>query len=148
MKEIQKPTCLALIICDLVHRDSLTGKHTLIGTFGHLAVKSVPAEAEFSVYVCVTDALGDVPLSLRIMQTDSTGETLLTQMTGQLHAENPLAIVELAIRTKVRFPKAGLYHLELFSGDEVLATRRMKVTAARGKPRSGPRRSSGGSNDD
>ena len=129
----QKPYCLAMVLCDAVHRDSSTGKFTILGTFSRLNGSAFPVRARFCVYFSITDARGSVPLGVRIvdsaaqMADDKDGGVIFTSDLPSLQLDNPLMIVDGVCGIRVDFPKPGVYHCELFSGNEDLMARRLIV---------------------
>jgi hypothetical protein len=131
MTEIQKPYCLAMVLCDAVHRDAATGKFTLLGTFNRLHSATWPCQSRFCVYFCVTDAIGTIPIGLRFIDSDAllSDDDIkpIAEFTGEIQFPDPLAVVEGVLGIEVQFPKAGMYHCELFAGDEVLLSRRLAV---------------------
>ena len=63
-----EPTCLAFVLCEYVHVDSLTSRRTLLGTIKDLWSKSFPAESpKFYVYVALTDGRGSQRISIRLI---------------------------------------------------------------------------------
>jgi hypothetical protein len=64
MPEAQKPYCLALILCEVVHRTPGTGQFHLLGTFNRLKAGQLPVAAKFAVYFAVTDGAGPCPIGL------------------------------------------------------------------------------------
>jgi hypothetical protein len=130
---IQKPYCLAMILCEAVYREPMTGKFTLLGTFGRLTGRMYPIPCVFSVYFCLTDALGEIPIGLKIVD----GNALLTdddimplvdvKLPQPVVSNDPLAVIEGIIGISVAFPSSGVYHCELYANDEHLMTRRLLV---------------------
>ena len=70
-----EPYCLAMVLCDGVHRDMGTGKFTLLGAFSTLHAAQFPAKVVFHVYFAITDGQGKTDISLRIMDSESLGDT-------------------------------------------------------------------------
>ena len=69
--EIVKPTVQALLVCDAVIVDSLTGKKSLIGIFTHLWARSFPCQhPQMGVYFCLTDAQGTYRFEIRLNYLD------------------------------------------------------------------------------
>lgn len=125
-----EPYCLAMVLCDGVHRDVATGKFTLLGTFSTLGAAEFPAKVAFCVYFAITDGLGLTKISLRIVDSES-------ELTGS-HADpvwqigpldfdfqDPLLVLESVAYVQTELPKPGLYHCELSAGDELLMSRRI-----------------------
>lgn len=127
-----EPYCLAMVLCDAVHRDATTGKFTILGTFSTLGAKEFPAKVRFCVYYAVTDGLGPTAFRLRIVDAtcgiaNGVGEDqgMICTASSDFDFEDPLLVLEAAARIEVVIPKSGLYHCELWAGDELLMSRRL-----------------------
>ncbi|RIK79388.1 MAG: hypothetical protein DCC68_13370 [Planctomycetota bacterium] len=125
-----------MVICDAVHRDRTTGKFTILGTFNNINASEFPCCAGFCIYFAFTDGVGRVPLRLRI--AESSGDIAETDTFDKtihlpdLEFPDPLTTVEgFCILAKIELPKPGVYHCELYSGDEHLMARRLRLTDAR-----------------
>ncbi len=132
------PYCLAMVLCDAVHRDRGTGKFTILGTFNRVNGREFPCRTAFCIYFALTDGVGRVPLRLRIVE--SSGDITATDTFDKtiplpdLEFLDPLATVEgFFFLAKLELPKPGVYHCELYSGDEHLMARRLHLTDARGQ---------------
>lgn len=136
MPEGQKPYCLAMVLCDAVHRDPGSGKFTLLGTFSRVLAPSFPVRSVFTVYFAVTDGVGTFPLGLRIVDSRSLidGDESLNEglpaIDGEMTCADPLATVEHVMAIQMDFPRSGVYHCELHSGEETLMSRRVIVDSA------------------
>lgn len=123
------PYCLALVICDSVHQDPGTGKWTILGTFSNVWADSFPVCVQFCVYMALTESDSDLHIALKLShQNDAPGSTdrILYEMTFPI--EHPLAVLEGACCFDVEFGQAGTYHLELWSRDEHLMSRRLMIS--------------------
>ena len=133
MPEIQKPYCLAMVLCEAAHRCPVTGKWTLLGTFSRLQSKTVPIKGQFAVYFVLTDGNGDIPVGFRVVHADQAfnGEVQLDNIVEPeptiIHFTDPLVSVEGVMGVRLEFPQHGVYHCELYSGDVILMARRLIV---------------------
>jgi hypothetical protein len=129
-----QPYCLAMVLCDSVHRDPATGKNYILGTCNNVFAPTFPAQIALAVYFSLTDGFGPTTIRLQVVSADAdpidaTNEDdhperpLLAKM--EMNLENPLMVVEAAIRIGATLPHAGLYHCELWAGSEVLMSRRL-----------------------
>jgi hypothetical protein len=122
-----------MVLCDAVHRDFTTGKYTILGTFSTLGAYAFPAKISFSIYFAITDGLGQTKLRLRLVDAESgivdTGENaaqgLVFQIETDIALEDPLAVMETVVAIGTALPRAGLYHCELWAGDDMLMSRRL-----------------------
>jgi len=127
-----EPYCLAMVLCDGVHRDAATGKSTILGTFSALGAKEFPARVLFWVYFAVTDALGPTTLRLRIVDASSgiangSGEdaSMVPEASWDHDFEDPLMVLEVGAQIDTVLPKPGLYHCELWARNDLLMSRRL-----------------------
>src|SRR5436305_596684 len=59
-----KPVPMAIVICDQIIEDRLTGKKTLVGLFNSIAARSFPCtHATMSVFVSLTEGRGKYKLA-------------------------------------------------------------------------------------
>lgn len=129
--KMPEPYCLAMVLCDGVHRDATTGKFTILGTFSTFAANEFPAKTQFCVYYAVTDGLGPTPLRLRLVDTkglingDAKDEGVVFEAATEFDFESPLLVLELGVGIVVALPEPGLYHCELWARDELLMSRRL-----------------------
>lgn len=133
------PYCLAMVLCDAVHRDPSTGKFTLLGTFSNFAAPTYPADVSLAVYFAITDGVGKTTLRLQLI--DARGGAIDATLEGEddphrvflikveVDMLNPLAVVESAIQLQATLPAAGLYYCELWANDTVLMSRRFTANA-------------------
>lgn len=132
-----EPYCLAMVLCDSVHRDTTTGKFTILGTFSTLWAREFPAKVQFCVYYSITDGLGPTTLRLRLVDAScgiASGvdhdEGVAFELSAEFEIENPLVVLETAVGIGAIIPREGLYHCELWSGNELLMSRRLLATPA------------------
>jgi hypothetical protein len=128
-----------MVLCDNVHRDSSTGKYTLLGTFSTLRAQSFPARVQFCVYYAVTDGLGPTKLRLRLVDAeagivDRPGQeeegTVFDETTMEFDFPDPLVVLESVTGIQVAMPKPGLFHCELLANEELLMSRRLLAIQA------------------
>lgn len=141
---MSEPYCLAMVLCDNVHRDAATGKHTLLGTFSTFGAGKFPAKLKFCVYFAVTDGLG--PTNLRIRLVDATSGLIdeserelepVFEVSGEFFFESPLIVLEGTFGIVTEIPKAGLYHCEMSAGDELIMSRRILAAQVSNQPEKG-----------
>ena len=135
-----EPYCLAMTLCDAVHRDQTTGKFTILGTFSTLAAHQYPANISGCVYFAVTDGMGKVKMSIRIVEsseafTDDESPVVFQTVQTEVDFESPLVVFEGAFLLlkidneghpqPVILERPGMYHCELFANDALLMSRRL-----------------------
>lgn len=128
------PYCLAMVLCDGVHRDPSTNKFTILGTFSSFGAESYPAVLRFCVYFAVTDGTGTVTLRLQLIdaaadvidaRNEEDQEGRVFAMKSDYEFPSPFAVVEAAIGVETQLPKPGQYHFELWADGDLLMSRRL-----------------------
>jgi len=122
-----------MVLCDAVHRDATTGKHTILGTFSTIGADTFPAKFRMCVYFAITDGLGSTELRLRLVDAKSglvdknhgDAEGQVFEIQTDYTFEDPLIVVETVMGIESELPHPGLYHCELWAGNELLMSRRL-----------------------
>lgn len=125
------PYALAMIVCDGIHRDPSTGKHTLLGTFSSIAALGFPVtHPGMAVFISLTDGRGKTPLSLKLVSADE--DVKIFEAGLEVEFKDPRTVVELSTAIgNITFPRPGEYRLQLLSGNEPLMERRLVVVKAK-----------------
>jgi len=147
-----EPYCLAMVLCDNVHRDGATGKCTLLGTFSALHPRTLPAKVRFCVYAEVTDGTGEVEFVLQIVESrsllDDSGDEPFVwrpppESLPKVNLRDPLAVLQLTCLCSMELPKAGQYHCELLANGTLLMARRIVVFPPREEESDSPKKAEG-----
>lgn len=122
------PHVLAMIICDMVLDDRISGKKSLIGLFDAIAASSLPCLVnELFVFVALTEGHGEQTIHLRCVKA-STNEELFDTDT-EVKFPDPLSVVEVNFGLcGCEFPEVGEYRFQLFAGENLLCERKFHVT--------------------
>ncbi len=141
------PDVLALIVCDQIITDRLTGKQSLIGMFSRVHVRGFPAtHPQLCVYVALTEGHGETEFTLRIADANDERPPIV-EGKGKVVFKNPRAIANLVLQFHgLTFPEPGEYRVQLHSGGELLREARLelvKVQPRQRPPASGPDASAG-----
>ena len=123
----QWPSAVSLMLCDQVIFEHGTQKPNLQGVFTGVAVDGIPTSPQrFDIFAALTDGLGEVPLSLRVLRLD-TDEQIYAQKL-KVTFPSPLQVVNLRIRVRHLIYRAvGTYLFALIANDQELAARRVRV---------------------
>ncbi len=121
------PLGLAIVVCDQIIEDKLTGKKSLIGIFNQIAVANFPCtHPRMSVFVCLTEGLGDYGARLRIVN-EETG-VAVADLNGPIQFPDANTVAELNFDfVGLTFPKPGLYSIEFYCDDALVLERRFHV---------------------
>lgn len=133
------PVVLAIVICDLIIRDELTKKLTLVGVFSAVYGNKLPVvlAGSMHLYAALTDGRGEYKSRIVIRHLDS--EAVIFQAEGPLVFQDPQQVVELNIKLpQVSFPQWGRYEISLYSEDQLLGSRTFTVRSSTENPPSPP----------
>jgi hypothetical protein len=127
-EKLPPPITLAMIVCDAIWVEPLSGKASLLGLFSEFAAETFPAIYPLmAVYICMTDAHGKVPVELRLVDADEEHEPLL-RVEDELDFSDRRAIMEWEVQMEnVEFPAPGNYRLQFIASGEFLLERRLTI---------------------
>ena len=131
MKDISNsPIVLALLICDTVITDAMTGKKSLIGIFNSIAVAKFPhIIPQMNIFASLSNLEGEVEVKLKLI---AGNEDVVFELPAKVPFKTPLDAPELFFNLqnfKVNSP--GTYELQLIAKDEILASRLIVVREAK-----------------
>ncbi len=131
MAPLEMPMGLALVVCDAIIEDKLTGKKTLVGLFDRVQTKKIPCvHPAMSVFVSLTGGRGEYPCEIVCRHTDN--ETVAFSAKGKVVLRDPRHVVDLVFRLNgVRFPKPEMYWLHFLVDDVPIMMRPMFVQERR-----------------
>lgn len=118
-----KPQLLAWIMCDGVHIDPATGKHTILGVFSNIQAKRFPVTHPFMIwFLTLSDcATGKHEVSISMGRDPTRMQPLLKRAFESPH---PLQRINLINEIRnLAFPEAGEYSILIEVDEEpILAT--------------------------
>lgn len=119
----EDPVVNAMLLCDHVHRDPTTGKHTLLGVLDTLRLPFLPAVLEAAAfYLSLTNLRGTYRLELAWLRGDTEEELARLVRTAPTVMRDPLARVELALRIPAGLPVPvpGRYILRFYANSRLV----------------------------
>lgn len=118
---------LALVVCDTIIEDKVTGKKTLVGLFDRIHTAKIPCvHPAMNVFVSLTGGRGQYPCEVVCRHTDN--ETVAFSARGNVTLRDPRQVVDLVFRLKgVRFPRADTYWLHFLADGIPIMMRPMFV---------------------
>jgi hypothetical protein len=132
----EPPVVAAVVLCDSIHTDSTSGKHSLLGCFSLIRFPSFPASAPpFHLYVVVTGArcTEEQPMEVRVRITDADQKSVLFDLAGRIGPCDPLSHYELVCEVEgVEFTAPGPYVVQILADGTAVAERRLPVVEAPG----------------
>jgi hypothetical protein len=122
------PQVLAMVICDMVIDDRISGKKSLIGLFDAIASTSIPCTVnELHVFLALTDGYGNLNTRLRCVKASNDEELFNTEQ--EVSFPDPLAVVEMNLGfCGCEFPEAGEYRFQLWADQSLLCERKFHVS--------------------
>ena len=123
------PDVLALLVCDQIITDRVTGKQSLIGMFSNVHARGYPAtHPQLSVFVALTDGHGETDLVIRIVDSNDSRPPIV-EGKGKVVFKDPRTIANLALQFHgLSFPQPGEYRVQLYAGGELLREARLLLT--------------------
>jgi len=122
------PDVLAMLVCDQIITDRLTGKQSLIGMFSRIHAIGFPAtHAQLCVFVALTDGHGKTELTIRIVDSNEARPPIV-EGKGAVNFMDPRAIANLFLQFHgLTFPVPGEYRVQLFSDGRLLREARLEL---------------------
>ena len=135
-KNPERPTCLAIILCDDIYRDIQTKKMVIVGTFNEIKSQKYPAKhGRLKILFTLTDAKGEYDISLAI-ENARTGNEIL-RLDGKATLKDPLQIADFDVGIMNLFlPEAGKYWVTLKVDGELITQRPFNAGLMDGKDKS------------
>jgi hypothetical protein len=124
-----KPQMLVWIMCDGVHIDPGSGKHTILGVFSNIRARQFPVTHPFMIWFLTISDVSAGEHKLRIsMGLDPT--KLAPLIERPFAAEGPLQRINLINEIRnLTFPAPGDYSLLIEIDDEPLLATSITVTS-------------------
>src|SRR6185437_3275185 len=111
------------------HRDSITNKKFILGTYNVVSADKFPYPKALSVYLASTDAHGPLLLRIRVADVDDQHSPVY-ETAYPVELPDPNMVYEVTINVAVVFPGSGDYRIQLFAGNELLRELRLRVGLA------------------
>lgn len=129
---MEKPECLAMVICDVVIDDATTHKKSLVGLFDRINTRKLPhRHNELNVFSVLTNGRGKHEIEVRLV--DAETEMRIVGAVGQIEFKDPLQTVEVNFGLRaVPFPKAGTYRFDLYVSNQRISSRRIFLRTVEG----------------
>lgn len=126
------PDVIALLVCDQIITDRLTGKQSLIGMFSNIHTRGFPAtHPQLCVFVALTDGHGETDLTIRIVDSNESRPPVV-EGRGKVVFKDPRAIANLSLQFHgLTFPAPGEYRVQIFAAGELLREARLALTLLR-----------------
>ena len=125
----QKPQLLVWITCDGVHIDPASGKHTILGVFSNIKVRSFPVVHPYMVWFMTLTDVQPGPHRIKIsMGLNPAG--LPTLIERDFESQSPLHRINLINELRnLPFEQPGDYTIHIEVDDETILATSMTVGA-------------------
>ncbi|MBI3410102.1 MAG: hypothetical protein HY040_17305 [Planctomycetes bacterium] len=119
----------SMLFCDGVIVEQGTSKTTLVGTFSAVAAPDFPSPPlDLHVFVQLTSSVGLMPVRLSCYRIDIADPVEVYSTTHAVSFRGKLFVEQLHLVWKqFQFPAPGEYAFELWSQNQCIAERRLKV---------------------
>jgi hypothetical protein len=117
----EKPLIHALVLCDHVHRDKSTGKHTLIGTFNGISVKNdFPIKyGPVAIYMALSHWVHEQELGIQIVHNSINIVGKLPKI--KIPKQGPNDRCEFGLNLPpLPLPEPGRYEIQILVDAEIL----------------------------
>jgi len=133
------PDVVAMLVCDQIITDRMTGKQSLIGMFSKVHAVAFPAtHPQLCVFVALTDGHGKTELTIRIVDANEARPPIV-EGKGAVDFQNPRAIANLTLQFHgLTFPAPGEYRVQLWSRGELLREARLELRQVQPRQQAGP----------
>ena len=117
------PIGLALISCDTIIEDKLSGKKSLIGIFGELNAEKFPC-VHPSMFLMVSMTGGTGEYQCEVVVTDSSQEEKVFSARGKIKFDDPNQVMDMVLLLQnIRFPAPDIYWIKVSIDDIPLMMR-------------------------
>lgn len=119
-------TPLALLVCDTVITDAMTGKKTLVGIFNSIAAPKFPhVIPQMFVFASLTNLECETEVKIKLI---AGNDDVLFELPAKVPFKTPLDTPELFFNLQ-NFPikSPGTFELQLLAKDEIIASRLLIV---------------------
>lgn len=123
---VPPPYALAIIICDNLWKDQLSGKTYILGTYTAIRAKTFPAvHPQMAVHLTLTGGRGMNNIRVRLIDTDEEREPVW-ETNLEVDFPDPRIMFELGLTLgAVRFPEPGEYRVQVHRDGDLVVERRI-----------------------
>ena len=115
---IERPNCIAIVICNEVIEDKRTNNKTLVGLFNRIEAPQLPAtHPRMFIMASLTNGLGHWPITFRI--SSPSGKEIM-RVDGQGDFQDPLVVADLVVEVRgLTLEEEGIHFVDLYVGSEI-----------------------------
>lgn len=126
--KLMLPSCIAMILCDVVSQDGGNKKYSLLGTFDSVTPATLPAAIKLGLYFVLVALRKPCDIEVRAVHAAD-----LFDAPGSVAAKiavtctDPLQEMPIGFELILPLQKAGTHYIQLFVEDQQIAERRLIV---------------------
>jgi hypothetical protein len=125
------PLVQSMLLADWIHRDAVTGKYFILGTYNRMASPIFPTpQSALHIYLTIIEAHGVTVLRLRVVDVDDVYGPI-HESAHPVDLPDPNRVYEFTCNVGVVFPAPGDYRIQLFAGADMLRELRLTVEPPR-----------------
>ncbi|MBC8103154.1 MAG: hypothetical protein H7Z41_11260 [Cytophagales bacterium] len=134
---LERPLCVALVICDVVVEDKRSGNKTLVGLFNSIVAPQIPAvHPRMFLMASLTSGRGTWSFIFRI--TAPSGREIF-KMQDRTRFTDPLAVHDVIVELRnLPLEETGVHFVDLLLNDSPIANRRFTVHVETALPATEP----------
>lgn len=121
---------LALLVCDTVITDAMTGKKTLVGIFNSMAAAKFPHFVpQMHVFVSLTNLESETEVKIKMI---AGNDDTVFELPAKVPFKNPLDTPEIIFNLQnLRVNAPGTYELQLLANGKTIASRLIEIKELR-----------------
>jgi len=119
---VDKPTLLALLVCDSIIVDEISKKKTLVGVFTNINSTKFPCvHQSMALYISLTNAEGNHALIIRLKQIET--EALIGELQVNATFFDKTKVTDFGFNVPpIKLPDPGRYEFQLWDNGDLLGT--------------------------
>ena len=131
MADLPHPFLLALVPAEVVHRDAVTSKFTMLNAIHRLIVPEFPHTLDsVGVYIAMTEVIRETEIAITLVDPD---DEKLGGHQWRVLPQDPVRVFEYALQIKnVVFVRPGLHSFRLSADGDMMAEWRFNVVVIEG----------------
>lgn len=127
MSTNNKPQVLTWLLCDGVHIDPATGKHTILGVFSAIRGRQFPLTHPFMIWFLTLTGVSAGKHKIKI-SLGLTPDSMSPLLDREFESQGPLQRINLINDVRnLAFPAAGDYAIQIEVDDETLLVTNLTV---------------------
>ena len=126
-KQIEKPRCIAIVICNEIIEDKRTNSKTLVSLFNQIYVHALPAtHPRMFIFGSFSEGRGEWPIGFRISDPE---DKEIMKVEGQAKFIDPLGVLDIVFEVRgLPIKRDGAHFVDVVIGGKQEVGRRFNVS--------------------